>query len=158
MDLIMRFLDPNDPTVRWASDLGTPTTDGIYALLKKALWRDFLDLKKSKRYTTSVYETDSEGTGAQELSLDQLIGYFDTPEGILLKKERMKVILAEFADDPKAQEILQLQLDPTGYAAFTNQDLAVLLDISVDDVENRKKRVRTRLLRILHGKGETARA
>ena len=46
MNLVMRFLDRSDTTVRWSLNVGPPTTDGLYALLKKALWRDFLDLKK----------------------------------------------------------------------------------------------------------------
>ena len=160
MNLITRFLDPNDASVRWAPERGSPTTDGVYALLQAALWHDFLDLKKSKRYTTSVYEDQEENADEDRkgFTLDQLRAYLETPEGILLKKERLEAIIAEFADDPKAQEILRLQLDPAGYNAFTNEELAELLEITVADVENRKKRVRNRLLRILRRQGETAHA
>jgi hypothetical protein len=160
MNLIVRFLDPNDETVRWSRELGPPTTDGLYALLKKALWHDFLDLKKSKRYQTSVY-ADEEGTTDQPdgvLNFDQMLAHFETPEGALLKKQRVDAITGEFKDDAKAQEIVRLQLDPDGYAAFTNQELAELLDITVADVENRKKRVKNRLLRILRRSGESASA
>ena len=43
MNLLMKFLDPQDRTVRWHEDRGRPTTDGVYALLRSALDRDFLD-------------------------------------------------------------------------------------------------------------------
>jgi DNA-directed RNA polymerase specialized sigma24 family protein len=66
-----------------------------------------------------------------------------------LKKERVRLIIEEFADDAKAQQLVRLQLDPQGYNAFTNQELAELLETSVDDIENRKKRVKNRLLQIL---------
>src|SRR5438270_13283390 len=52
MDLLLKFLDPQDNTVRWHEHRGRPTTDGVYALLRTALDRDYLDLKKSKRYRT----------------------------------------------------------------------------------------------------------
>ena len=46
MNLILRFLDPQDRTVRWHDDRGRPTTDGLYVcLLRTAFDRDFLDLK-----------------------------------------------------------------------------------------------------------------
>ena len=75
--------------------------------------------------------------------------YLETPEGTLLKKERVRTIIEAFSDDPKAGEIVRLQLDPEGYNAFTNQELASLLETTVDDIENRKKRVKNRLLQIL---------
>jgi hypothetical protein len=73
-----------------------------------------------------------------------------------LKQERKKAIIEEFSDDPPAQEILKLQLDDDAYNAFTNQELAELLDTTVDDIENRKKRVKTRLLRIRRRQAEGA--
>ena len=148
MNLLLRLLDPNDDKVHWNEGLGRPTTDGLYAFLRKALDRDFLDLKKSKRYKTTVYLERDDGGGGQELTLEQLAVYLETPEGALLKQEREKAIIEEFSDDPEAQEILKLQLDEHGYNAFTNQELAELLDTTVADIENRKKRVKTRLLRI----------
>ena len=65
-----------------------------------------------------------------------------------MKQERHAAIINEFSDVPEAQEILKLQLDEEGYNAFTNQELAGLLSTTVSDVENRKKRVKTRLLSI----------
>ncbi len=157
MNLLLRFLDPRDDKVRWNEGLGRPTTDGLYAFLRKALDRDFLDLKKSKRYRTTVYLEREDRDGAQELTLEQLAVYLETPEGTLLKQERGKAIIEEFSDDPEAQEMLKLQLDDDGYNAFSNQELAQLLDTTVADIENRKKRVKTRLLRIQRRQSEGAR-
>jgi len=156
MNLLLRFLDPRDDKVRWNEGLGRPTTDGLGAFLRKALDRDFLDLKKSKRYRTTIYLEREDRDGAQELTLEQLAVYLETPEGTLLKQERKKAIIEEFSDDPEAQEMLKLQLDDNGYNAFSNQELAQLLDTTVADIENRKKRVKTRLLRIQRRQSEGA--
>ena len=156
MNLLLRFLDPRDDKVRWNEGLGRPTTDGLYAFLRKALDRDFLDLKKSKRYRTTVYLEREDRDSAQELTLEQLAVYLETPEGTLLKQERKKAIIEEFSDDPEAQEMLKLQLDDNGYNAFSNQELAQILDTTVADIENRKKRVKTRLLRIQRRQSEGA--
>jgi hypothetical protein len=116
MNLLLRFLDPQDQTVRWRKERGRPTTDSVYALLKKALDSDFLDLKKSKRYKTTVYlETEHGADGGRDLTLEQLAVYLETPEGALLKQERRRLLIEEFADDPEAQELVELQLDPEGY-------------------------------------------
>jgi len=156
MNLLLRFLDPRDDKVRWNEGLGRPTTDGLYAFLRKALDRDFLDLKKSKRYRTTVYLETEDGDGGRDLTLEQLAVYLETPEGTLLKQERRKAIIEEFSDDPEAQEMLKLQLDEDGYNAFSNQELAQILDTTVADIENRKKRVKTRLLRIQRRQSEGA--
>jgi DNA-directed RNA polymerase specialized sigma24 family protein len=149
MNLVVRLLDPADNTVEWKDKQWRPNTERVFALLRKALERDFLDLKKSKRYKTTVQIDDQAPDDSGELSLDQMAVYLETPEGLLLKKERVRAIIEAFSDDPKAEEIVRLQLDPEGYNAFTNQELAALLETSVDDIENRKKRVRNRLLQIL---------
>jgi hypothetical protein len=156
MNLLLQFLYPRNDKVRWNEGLGRPTTDGLYALLRKALDRDFLDLKKSKRYRTTVYLEKEDGDDSRELTLEQLAVYLETPEGALLKQERKKAIFEEFSDDSEAQEMLKLQLDDDGYNAFSNQELAQLLDTTVADIENRKKRVKSRLLRIQRRQSEGA--
>lgn len=149
MNLVVRLLDPADNTVEWKDKQSRPSSERVLALLRKALERDFLDLKKSKRYKTTVQINDQAPDDSGELSLDQLAVYLETPEGTLLRKERVRAVIEAFSDDPKAGEIVRLQLDPEGYNAFTNQELAALLETSVDDIENRKKRVKNRLLQIL---------
>lgn len=158
MNLLLRFLDPRDDKVRWSEGRGRPTTDGVYALLREALFHDFLDLKKSKRYKTTVYleKEDRDEGDRQEMTLEQLAVYLETPEGALLKQERKKSIIEQFSEDPEAQEMLKLQLDDDGNKAFTNKELAELLDTTVADIENRKKRAKTGLLRIRRHQSEGA--
>ena len=149
-ELLLRLIDPQDTTVKWKEAYGQPTTKGVLALLAKALERDYLDLKKSKRYTTTIY-VESAALGDEEttLTLEQLAVFFETPEGRLLKDERVGRLIEDFSEDPTAQEILTLQLSPDGYNAFTNQELAEVLNTTVSDIENRKKRVKNHLLSIL---------
>ena len=109
-------------------------------------------MKKSKRYTTTIYVESAalrDGDEETTLKLDQLAVFFETPEGRSLKEERVRRLIEDFSEDPTAQEILTLQLSPDGYNAFTNQELAEVLSTTVSDIENRKKRVKNRLLSIL---------
>lgn len=151
----MQLLDPSDRRVKWRDEQVRPNTDRVYAFLKTALDRDFLDLKKSKRYKTTVYVNNESSEDGGELTLEKLAGYLESPQGQLMKQERIRLLVDAFDDDPKAKELVRLQLDPEGYNAFTNKELAELLDTSIGDIENRKKRVKNRLLQILrrHEKG-----
>jgi DNA-directed RNA polymerase specialized sigma24 family protein len=146
--LLVKFLDPADSTVAWKS-ADKPTTKRVFALLKKALFNDLLDLKKSARYTTTVYADTVEADPEAPPSLDSYPAKAASQLDSAMQSELIEKILKDFSDDPKAAEMLRLQLDPDGYKAFTNVELSVLLDVSVDEIENRKKRARNRLLMIL---------
>ncbi|MHB8656309.1 MAG: hypothetical protein ACYDA9_20835 [Terriglobia bacterium] len=155
---LLKFLDPQDNTVRWSDTKAQPTTASLLAYLRKVLERDFLDLVKSKRYQTTVYVDPIEGEdweedGKQGLTLDQLALAFETPEGQTLRHERVEWILKQFDAEPELREIVKLQLDPEGYNAFTNQELATLLSTTVGDIEKRKKRIKLKLrkLAVSHG-------
>ena len=148
MNLLLRFVDPADTKVKWKDEWGRPSTGSVLAYLKKALSRDFLDLKKSKQYKTTVFVEDLDGE-SDGLGFDKWAKMAAGPDGQLIRNERRDALIRSFADDPGAQEMLKLQLDPEGYNAFTNQELADLLNTTVAEVENIKKRVQTRLLRIL---------
>ncbi len=94
MALMLQLVDPQDTTLKWSEERGHPTTEGMLALLRKALYHDYLDLKKSKRYETTVYSDDwKREDGSQGLTLNQLAVYLGTPEGRLLKKERVEIAL-----------------------------------------------------------------
>jgi DNA-directed RNA polymerase specialized sigma24 family protein len=158
---LLKLLDPQDTTVRWSAERGQPTTAGVVAYLRKVLDRDFLDLKKSSLYKTTVYP-DSEGVADEEdedgeggITLDQMAVVFDTPEGVTLRRERAEWILGQFDGETELKEIAELQLDPLGYNAFSNQELAQLLGTTVKDIENRKKRVK-RVLKKLAASGKAA--
>jgi hypothetical protein len=43
---------------------------------------------------------------------------------------------------------MKLQLHPDGYNAFSNLELARLLDTSIKDIENQKKRIKVRLKKL----------
>jgi DNA-directed RNA polymerase specialized sigma24 family protein len=149
MTTLERFFDPADTTLTWDERRGRPTTAGVIHLLKKALEHDFLDLLKSKRYRTTEYRSTHEDDQQEELTLDQLAVFLETPEGLLLKQQRIEWIINQFADDPEAQELVCLQLHPDGYAGFSNQELAELLATTVREIENRKKRIKNRLLKLV---------
>lgn len=156
---LLKLLDPLDGTVKWSEQRGQPTTSGILAYLQRVLERDFFDLKKSSLYKTTVYpdsmgDDDSEGDG---ITLDHMAMVFDTPEGQTLKGERVERILRQFDGEPELREIVKLQFDPSGYNAYSNQELAQLLDTTVGDIENRKKRIK-RMLRKLAASRNAAEA
>jgi len=150
MATVEKLLDPDDKTVKWSSRKKL-TAQGLLAYLKRVLRNDFLDLKKSKRYQTTVrgVVTSSSAEEAEEglLSLDEFCAEIESPEGRAVRQQQREQLLKSLADVPELQELLMVQLDPEGYQAFRNQDLAVLLEVSVDEVVNRKKR----LSRWLHG-------
>ena len=151
MTVICRFLDPDDMTVRWKSGQKKLYQASLLAFLKTVLYRDFLDLKRSKRYKTTVIATVTSRPDEQEvieMSLDDFCAAIDTPEGFAILQEQREQLLADMEDDPDIQEMLMVQLAPEGYHAFTNQDLASLFEISVAEVENRKKRLSRRLHQI----------
>jgi len=153
MTVISRFLDPDDMTVRWKSGQKKLGQASLLGFLKTVLHHDFLDLKRSKRYKTTVIATVTSRPDEQEvieMSLDDFCAAIDTPEGFAIRQQQREQLLAGMEDDPDIQEMLMVQLDPEGYHAFTNQDLASLFGISVAEVENRKKRLSRRLHRI-HG-------
>lgn len=149
----LKFLDPQDSSVRWSEAKGQPTTSSLLAYLRKVLERDFLDLLKTKSYCTTVYEEavaceEEEGQRKPGITLDQLATAFESPEGKTLKAERVKWILKQFEAEPELKEIVELQLDPQGYNAFTNQELAEILGAKVPVIEARKKRIKLRLRKL----------
>jgi len=135
------------PPVAWSEHKGEPTPDKVLAYLKKVLQNDFLDLKKSKRYTTTCslesYEEEADGR-----TLDELAVTYWTPEAETLKRERLIWLLKQFDSEPELKDIVKLLFDPAGYTAFSNQELAQLLNTSVKEIENRKKRIKVRLAKL----------
>jgi hypothetical protein len=81
-------------------------------------------------------------------TLDQHAVFRETPEGEFLKRERIDWVLKQFDAEPELREIVKLQLDPAGFTAFSNQQLAQLLDTTVKDIENRKKRIKLKLTKL----------
>src|SRR6266404_5656261 len=55
MGVLQKFIDPLDTSVAWSDQKGEPTSDKVVAYLKKVMRNDLLDLKKSKKFTTTVH-------------------------------------------------------------------------------------------------------
>jgi DNA-directed RNA polymerase specialized sigma24 family protein len=77
----------------------------------------------------------------------------ESPEGQAIRAQQREQLLAAFEDAPDLRDVLAVQLDPDGYNAYTNQDLATLCDTTVSDIENRKKRIARRLQRLARPEG-----
>ena len=61
-------------------------------------------------------------------------------------------LLQQFHDEPELEAILRLQLERDGYNAFTNLELARKLGVPVAEIENRKRRLKTRLKKLAAGR------
>jgi hypothetical protein len=61
-------------------------------------------------------------------------------------------LLEEFRQEPELEAILRLQLEMDGYNAFTNLELARMLTVPVAEIENRKRRLKTRLDNLASGR------
>lgn len=147
MSTVVKFLDPEDSTVTWNNAHGAPSMEGLVAYLERVMRNDFLDRKRSKRYKShsSLPPVESEdGTG---MTLDELAVFLETPEAIAVRHQHHELLIASFADTTDRQDVLRVQLDPDGYNAYTNIDMARLLNTRVSDIENRKKRIHGRLLK-----------
>ena len=157
-ETITKFLDPEDATVKWPSKRGKPTKAALLGYLKVTLTNDFLDRKKSMRYKTQVDLPPAETEDEDGITLDDLAGYWETPEAIAIRNQCYEQMLAYLSDTPDLQDLLTIQWSPDGYEAYTNQDRARLLDTTVDEIENRRKRLDRRLLKFQRerssGRGE----
>ena len=79
------------------------------------------------------------------MTLDDFITTLESPEAKAIRKQQREQLLAKFKDEPELKELLTVQLDPEGFQAYTNKELAVLFSTTVDEIENRKKRLMNRL-------------
>ena len=152
MTVMTRFLDPDDKAVRWGQGRGKPTLRGLVTYLKRVVENDFLDMKRSKRYKTTVFASPlprDANAGEEGRNLEDFCAHIESPEGRAIWESQRTRLLQSFQDEPDLEELLIVQLDPQGYQAFTNQDLSALLDIPISDVVNRKKKLSRRLMRIM---------
>jgi DNA-directed RNA polymerase specialized sigma24 family protein len=118
--------------------------------LREVLRRDFLDFVRSKRAKTSVYADDerTDGEELSESSLDQRTSSFGNPEDEHLRRERLAWLVEQFKDCPELLEIVRLQMEPTGYNAFSSQEIAERLNTTVVEVEHRRRRINLRLRKL----------
>jgi DNA-directed RNA polymerase specialized sigma24 family protein len=147
MNTLAKFLDPDDGTVTWNHARGAPTMEGLIAYLERVMRNDFLDRKRSKRYKCQASLPPIESEDGAGMTFDELVVFLETPEAIAARHQRHEHLVSSFADTPDLQDVLRVQLDPDGYNAYTNIDMAKLLTTTVSDIENRKKRIHGRLLK-----------
>jgi DNA-directed RNA polymerase specialized sigma24 family protein len=157
-DVVLRFLDPYDHTVSWKASAGTATIPRVLGYLKKVLQHDLFDLRKRHAHKTTVSmaahaQGDGEADGPGP-SLDEFPSKTESPDTSVLKRERHEWLLHQFDSEPLLRELLEVQLDPEGWSAHTNVELADLLGTSVSEIENRKKRLMRRLA-VLAGEHRT---
>ncbi|MGH9477057.1 MAG: RNA polymerase sigma factor [Terriglobales bacterium] len=134
MDVLTRYFDPHDTRVAW-----DPNRGNVLSYLKTVLWHDFLDLKRAGLYRNAATTPES---------FDVLPSSGPSPEARLARAEQRERVLAALADEPELQAVVALQLDPEGWPGYTNQELAGRLSTTVAEIENRKKRLLRRLLKL----------
>jgi hypothetical protein len=82
------------------------------------------------------------------MTLDDFIAKLESPEARAIRRQQRERLLSKFDEEPKLKKLLTIQLSPDGFHAHTNKELALLLGITVDEIENLKKRLMGRLLRL----------
>jgi DNA-directed RNA polymerase specialized sigma24 family protein len=153
---LLKFLDPRDATVVWSESKGPPTTAGLLTFLRLVLERDFLDLVRSKRYRATVYpdrnKEDIEPQGVDGDWFDSLPAESAGPENEAMSRKVRVWLLEQFREEPDLEAILRVQLEMDGYNAFSNLELARRLAVPVAEIENRKRRLKTRLNNLASGR------
>jgi DNA-directed RNA polymerase specialized sigma24 family protein len=137
-EAILRLWDPRDTGVEWDEKRGKPTTDGVVAYLWQVIRRDFIDAKKLPRHTTT--RPIEEVKAAQERPSTGA-----SPATVAIARvDRTRTrdeLLAFIGDDQPVVEYLLLQITDEGIAGYPPRRAAELLNTSIDDINNRKKRV-----------------
>jgi DNA-directed RNA polymerase specialized sigma24 family protein len=153
---LLKFLDPRDASVIWSESKGQPTTAGLLAFLRVVLERDFLNLVRSKRYRDTFYpdrnEQVFEPQGVEGDWFDSLPANSPGPEHEAMSHKVTAWLLEQFRGEPDLEAILRFQLEMDGYNAFTNLELARMLAVPVTEIENRKRRLKTRLNNLASGR------
>ena len=148
-EVVLRFLDPQDHTVTWKASSGPPTPSRVLGYLKKALQHDLFDLRKrhahKKSVTMEAHRPEELEANGPPQSLDDFPARTESPHDAAIRGEQDQWLLRQFDSETELRELLELQLDPEGWNAHTNLQLADLLGTSVAEVENRKKRLVRRL-------------
>lgn len=134
MNVLTRLYDPADTSVHW-----DPARGPLLVYLKRVLWSDFVDLKRAALYRN---------TSEPPESFDQWAAPQESPEARAARLENRDRILAHLASEPDLAALVAQQLDPDGWPGYTNQELAQRLHTTVSEIENRKKRLLHRLLKL----------
>jgi DNA-directed RNA polymerase specialized sigma24 family protein len=108
----------------------------LLPLLKKALFHDFLDLKKSAAHRTTVILEASENEEGEVVGgLDSLAAESEPALDVHFREIVYETIGAD-------QELRDFACAVLEFGASKPADIASLIGTSVDEVENRRKRLR----------------
>ena len=119
----------------------------LWPLLKKALYHDFLDLRKSASHRTTVIVDATENEDGEMIAgLDALHAADAKPADVLFRDKVYKAI----ADDRELRDIADAFLE---HGASKPADIAFLIRATVEQVENGRKRLRRVLARVRTGLG-----
>ena len=138
-DAIIRLVDERDTTIEWDDKRGKPTTEGVMALLREVIRRDFIDAKKLPRYKTTRAIDD-------EKKAHKVAASGVSPEDAAIERgdrNRLRDQLFAFIGDRDSEVVayLRFQLPDDGVAGYPPRKAAQLLKTTVQDINNRKKRV-----------------
>jgi DNA-directed RNA polymerase specialized sigma24 family protein len=138
-EAIVRLVDPRDTTIEWDAKRGKPTTDSVMALLREVIRRDFIDAKKVPRYTKTraiddekkAHDVTAAGKSPEETAVERV------------DRNRIRDQLLAFIGDrdPDVVAYLSMQLSDDGVVGYPPRKAAQLLNTTVQEINNRKKRV-----------------
>jgi len=137
-EAMTRLWDPRDTAVEWDEKRGKPTTESVAAFLRHVVQNDFIDAKKLPRFTTTrpIEEEKAAGRVAAKVRSpeDEAIERVD-------RQRRFDALLQFIGDDPDVVAYLRLQVPAEGVVGDPPRRAADLLNTTIDDINNRKKKV-----------------
>lgn len=152
---LLQLLDPRVHSVKLRSD-GTPMTVGrAIAFLKKVQRNDFIDEKRRERFRgpgPAPTVSDDEGEDTERSWTEDLPSNAQPVDIEVLKNRQRTTVIEHFRQWPELFEIVALMFEE-GFPGYTNQEFAFLLSTTVSDIENRKKRIGTRIAALIESAG-----
>lgn len=148
----LAFINPENRSVKMKSDQNPRTVASVIAYLKKVQYHDFLDEKKRawRRVPGESLVPPAEGSDTEVAWEDQVPIASASPEDSALLEVQRQKVLAHFEPFSDLYEIVELMFDPD-FHDYKNADLAILLNTTVSEIENRKKKI-TRHFAVLTGR------
>jgi DNA-directed RNA polymerase specialized sigma24 family protein len=151
-EVLTRLWDESDTGVNWNTARGKPTTQGVIAFLKKVLLNDFIDdrRERSQHRRTQGLTPATADDGAD--ALDPPDSRQPSQEVLVDKVHRDRLFEQLFesaSGDEPLEEYLLLQCGDDGYNGYTPARAAELLNTTVDDIQNRKRKCSRLLERFL---------
>jgi DNA-directed RNA polymerase specialized sigma24 family protein len=136
---LTKLLDPDDRTVVYRGGEAS-----VLTYLKKVMKNDFLDLLKRKSHeTTDIIDgtTTKRDDPREPETLDSLPGPASTSLDVLFRERLREVV----AGDQELLDYIEVVFD---CEVFKPEDIACLLDTTTNDIQNRKKRLNTLLVKL----------